>query len=159
MDNRPNLVDKSRVTVDEASDRVDASAASDTSDLTLRDTLAEPTKSNRSDASAPLRGPLGTVGRRVSPDAPADHSMPEAALLRGYGLDPATLDPFAGWTVPDGWTLANIGHCRGCGAAIAWTRTPAGRHAPLDRDGVSHFATCPDAERFRRAVNLRRSSP
>jgi hypothetical protein len=66
---------------------------------------------------------------------------------------PAT---FPGWTQPDGWTLVAIAPCRGCRELIAWARTPAGRQAPLDRDGVSHFATCPDAERFRRA---RRQDP
>jgi hypothetical protein len=59
---------------------------------------------------------------------------------------------FAGWSRPAAYTATNLGRCRGCGAAILWCRTAAGRHAPLDRDGTSHFATCPDAATFRRTV-------
>ena len=59
--------------------------------------------------------------------------------------------------------------CRGCGAPIVWIRTAAGKSMPCDAepvlsadigglaafepDGVghvSHFATCPAAEQFRR---------
>lgn len=56
---------------------------------------------------------------------------------------------FAGWIAPPGWELVGLGICRGCREPIAWSRTPAGRSAPLDRDGTSHFATCPEADRFR----------
>ena len=64
---------------------------------------------------------------------------------------------FTGWHRPVDWQLVSIAHCRGCGAPISWARTPSGRSAPLDRDGTSHFATCPDADRFRRS-QLSRSS-
>jgi hypothetical protein len=57
---------------------------------------------------------------------------------------------FVGWHRPGGWSIVSIGRCRGCGQAIAWARTFADRSAPLDRDGTNHFATCPQAERFRR---------
>lgn len=57
---------------------------------------------------------------------------------------------FPGWHRPVGWAIVNIGRCRGCGQPIAWARTPAGRSAPLDLDGTNHFATCPEADRFRR---------
>lgn len=54
--------------------------------------------------------------------------------------------------------------CRGCGAVVYWITTPRGKKMPVDtraeggltplpdRDGrgVSHFATCPNAEAFRR---------
>lgn len=67
--------------------------------------------------------------------------------------------------------------CRSCGAAVIWTHTPKGSLMPLDADPdpaglifvsddcvayvasgpdlfggpryVSHFATCPDSERWR----------
>jgi hypothetical protein len=68
-------------------------------------------------------------------------------------MSPATMleDPrFAGWHRPDGWSIVSLGVCRGCRQTIAWARTPADRSAPLDRDGTNHFATCPEAERFRR---------
>jgi len=61
------------------------------------------------------------------------------------------------------------GQCRGCGAAILWIQTPAGKRTPIDaipltgwaysaewgawrliEVHVSHFATCPQAEQFRK---------
>jgi hypothetical protein len=57
---------------------------------------------------------------------------------------------YAGWHRPQDWEIVSVARCRGCHQLIAWARTPSGRSAPLDRDGVSHFATCPDAARFRR---------
>jgi hypothetical protein len=57
---------------------------------------------------------------------------------------------FVGWSRPGGWEIVSVSRCRGCGQAIAWARTFAGRSAPLDRDGTNHFATCRDAELFRR---------
>jgi hypothetical protein len=65
---------------------------------------------------------------------------------------------FTGWHRPAAWAIVSLGRCRGCGAPIAWARTPAGRSAPLDRDGVSHFATCPEAERFRRSLAFKPSA-
>jgi hypothetical protein len=41
--------------------------------------------------------------------------------------------------------------CRSCGAAIAWVTTERGKKAPVDADGVSHFATCPQAAQHRTA--------
>jgi len=46
--------------------------------------------------------------------------------------------------------------CRGCGAPIVWRRTEAGKWQPVNPDGVAHFATCPEAEGFRRLVRRRR---
>jgi len=66
----------------------------------------------------------------------------------------------------------NVGVCRSCGASILWALTDAGRHIPLDAEGearfvldvseeppravrtptyVAHFATCPDADDWRRS--------
>ena len=60
------------------------------------------------------------------------------------------------------------GTCKGCGAAIIWIKTPAGKATPVDRFPqklwtyvepygwslrdcyVSHFATCPNASKFRK---------
>ena len=57
-----------------------------------------------------------------------------------------------GWTVPDGYqpTSGIPASCRSCHAPILWCRTPKGANAPLDRDGVNHFVTCPDREQWRR---------
>lgn len=56
-----------------------------------------------------------------------------------------------------------ITRCSGCNARIIWFKTAAGRNMPVDADTVeaddqeldltrhkSHFATCPQAGRFRR---------
>lgn len=56
----------------------------------------------------------------------------------------------AGWTLPEGWTPDNLGHCRSCMAAVLWCYTAAGRKAPANPDGSSHFATCPDGPAWRR---------
>jgi hypothetical protein len=55
-----------------------------------------------------------------------------------------------GWTVPAGYVPVNIARCRGCGEPILWCLTPRDRRSPHDRDGTSHFVTCPDAQAFRR---------
>ena len=40
--------------------------------------------------------------------------------------------------------------CRSCGAPITWVKTESGKWMPLDPDGTSHFATCPDAAKWRK---------
>lgn len=60
------------------------------------------------------------------------------------------MTPPDGWVIPEGYTFDNVGRCRSCGQAIAWTVTKAGRKAPLDPDGISHFATCPTADQHRK---------
>ena len=54
--------------------------------------------------------------------------------------------------VPSGaeWT-----ECRSCHEKIVWVRTKRGRAMPVNEDGTSHFATCPDANEWRN--NSRRS--
>lgn len=63
---------------------------------------------------------------------------------------PTTLEEL----VKAGYTFANDGTCRGCGARIEWWDTPNKKKMPFDvnEDGncESHFATCPDAKRFRK---------
>jgi hypothetical protein len=56
---------------------------------------------------------------------------------------------YVGWHRPVDWVIVSLAICRGCHEQIAWARTSAGRSAPLDRDGITHFATCSEAERFR----------
>lgn len=48
--------------------------------------------------------------------------------------------------IPPGTRFAT---CRGCGGAIAWIATAAGKRTPVDGDGTSHWATCPQASRFK----------
>lgn len=56
-----------------------------------------------------------------------------------------------GIVIPPGYTLKTLGDsCRSCGAVISWFITPRGKSAPLNPDGTSHFATCPQADRWRK---------
>lgn len=41
------------------------------------------------------------------------------------------------------------GLCRSCGEGIVWTVTKAGKRMPVNPDGISHFATCPQAAEWR----------
>ena len=53
--------------------------------------------------------------------------------------------------------------CRSCGATVLFLRaTRSGKSSPIDPDGKSHFATCPDAPHWRarhRAVARRAVTP
>jgi hypothetical protein len=42
------------------------------------------------------------------------------------------------------------GACRSCGAPVMWVETKRGKRAPLNPDGTSHFATCPQAASWRK---------
>ena len=68
------------------------------------------------------------------------------------------LVPF-GW-VPDYRPSRCKGKQRGgsCEAVILWCKTPRGRSAPLNPDGTSHFANCPDAPGFRKLTTSASSS-
>lgn len=58
-----------------------------------------------------------------------------------------------GWVIPGGWSgepQEPPAQCRSCRAEILWATTPKGKRAPLNRDGTSHFATCPQAPAWRR---------
>ncbi len=48
--------------------------------------------------------------------------------------------------------LGTVGQCRGCRAVVYWVKTKTGKNMPLDPDGEPHFATCPDAARFRKKL-------
>ena len=65
-------------------------------------------------------------------------------------LFPDVPDDDPGWTIPLGWRDSNRGHCRSCGAEVLWCITPAGKKAPINRDGTSHFADCPQARDWRK---------
>lgn len=40
--------------------------------------------------------------------------------------------------------------CRACAAEIQFVPTERGKLMPVDTDGTSHFATCPEAARFKK---------
>jgi hypothetical protein len=67
-------------------------------------------------------------------------------------VGPAVVRPGGGleFVVPDGYTWANHGTCRSCGEPVAWCLTSRGKRMPLNPDGVSHFATCPQATAWRK---------
>lgn len=63
--------------------------------------------------------------------------------------DPKDVDRSPIRTIP-GVGVARLGTCRGCHLGIWWAKHPtSGRAHPYNLDGVSHFATCPKADRFR----------
>ena len=45
--------------------------------------------------------------------------------------------------------------CRGCKARIYWINMESGKLMPVNPDGVPHFASCPDAENFRKERSAR----
>lgn len=57
--------------------------------------------------------------------------------------------PF-GVIIPNGYEFEREGVCASCRAPIVWATTTKGNRAPLDRDGISHFSSCPNAADHRR---------
>ena len=55
-----------------------------------------------------------------------------------------------------GYAKSGEGRCQACGMSLEWWLSPAGNRMPMNpmpdllTPAVSHFATCPDAKRFRR---------
>ena len=55
------------------------------------------------------------------------------------------------WMVPTGWIAdKRVSRCRSCGREVVWCLTPKGKKAPVNIDGLNHFATCKDADRWRK---------
>ncbi|MFB2878697.1 hypothetical protein [Floridanema aerugineum] len=40
--------------------------------------------------------------------------------------------------------------CEACKARVNWVKTPNGKYTPINLDGSTHWATCPDAKRFKK---------
>lgn len=51
----------------------------------------------------------------------------------------------------DGSAAPSTCRTRECGAEIMWVVTRAGKRMPINRDGISHFATCPGADKWRKS--------
>lgn len=49
-----------------------------------------------------------------------------------------------------GPVAGDVKPCRSCHKPITWALTAKGKPAPYDADGRSHFATCPQANAWRR---------
>ena len=41
--------------------------------------------------------------------------------------------------------------CKSCGATVYWIKTFKGKNMPVNPDGVSHFATCKQADKWRKS--------
>lgn len=55
------------------------------------------------------------------------------------------------WRIPLEWRPGDhVSRCRSCDARIVWCVTPRGKRAPVNPDATSHFASCPDADRWRK---------
>jgi len=57
------------------------------------------------------------------------------------------------------WVVSHAGKkqlCKGptCGQSIFWLQLTNGRTMPMDADGVPHWATCPDAETFKKKAKV-----
>jgi hypothetical protein len=71
------------------------------------------------------------------------------------GMTPYAVASGATWQCPP-WAVVPSGaidtrSCRSCGARVAWLKTiKTGSLAPVNADGVSHFATCPQAPSWRK---------
>ena len=58
--------------------------------------------------------------------------------------------------VPFGYTFSDHGICRGCGEDIEWWKTPNNKPIPMNPmksgsdSATAHWATCPEAESFRK---------
>jgi hypothetical protein len=41
-------------------------------------------------------------------------------------------------------------YCKSCGVEINWMKTSSGKSTPINLDGSTHWATCPDAKKFKK---------
>ena len=60
-------------------------------------------------------------------------------------MDPATVPDWV-----DQERGVEPGKCRSCREEVWWVWSKRGKRSPLNADGTSHFATCPDAARWRK---------
>ena len=56
------------------------------------------------------------------------------------------------WVIPEGYLYLgdHPSQCRSCKAPILWVETKNAKRAPLNPDGVNHFATCPQSSSWRK---------
>jgi hypothetical protein len=70
-------------------------------------------------------------------------------------MTPCVVSSGETWLCPP-WAIApsarvTVRECRSCRARVAWLKTiRTGSLAPVNADGTSHFATCPDAPAWRK---------
>ena len=51
------------------------------------------------------------------------------------------------YEIPEGTKPAR---CRGCNAVVYWVKTKNNKNMIVDPDGQPHWATCPEAKKFKR---------
>lgn len=49
-------------------------------------------------------------------------------------------------------TLGSPGNCKSCGAPVLWITSKNGKPTIWDKNGVSHWATCPNAAKHKTAT-------
>lgn len=74
------------------------------------------------------------------------------AFPAGPWIDATAKPPGKIFAIPEGTPLAT---CRSCRANVRWIITEAGNRMPVDLDGTSHFATCPNAAKHRKRSTSR----
>lgn len=79
-----------------------------------------------------------------APNGPADLGWNEQSTTRG----PRPTRRAVTFPIPPSSPLQD---CRSCRAPIHWIVTAAGKRMPVNPDGTSHFADCPNAATHRRA--------
>jgi ferredoxin len=84
---------------------------------------------------------------RVEPSKPEPVSRPCEQCQGVGGCKPDCTKTAVRFPIPAGTRPST---CRGCDRTVFWIVTEAGRKMPVDPDGISHFATCPEAASFRR---------
>jgi hypothetical protein len=76
------------------------------------------------------------------------------------GMTPYAVASGETWLCPP-WAITPAARiatrtCRSCGARVAWLKTiKTGSLAPVNPDGISHFATCPQAPAWRKPKAVR----
>lgn len=46
--------------------------------------------------------------------------------------------------------MADTEKCRSCQAPIRWEKTEKGKYTPVNEDGTTHWATCPQAKGWKK---------
>lgn len=91
------------------------------------------------------------MNRARSPEQPSLFPVDEPASNSKADLgwnEQSTTRPPLKFAIPPGTPASR---CRSCSCTIFWIETRNRRKMPVDGDGTSHFATCPDAAQHRGA--------
>lgn len=95
---------------------------------------------------------------QLVPDQAARDRIERAAARAVMDAITGAVHPPA-WVVPDGYAPDGVGACGSCHQFVLWVHTRAGKRAPLNPDGTSHFSNCPQAPQWRRTHPLAAAMP